>query len=468
METALLKKSRYYTLLIACGVLLSTMDSSMVNVALPEIMRGFGVGMGEVKLVVLIYLMVITFSLVFWGRIGDEFGKGKVYLTGMIIFAGGAVVCAGSTKFAVLILARAVQAVGGAMMMATGPAILKLVSQREHLGRTLGFVGVATSCGLMSGPLVSGFILSVTSWRGVFLVPVPLAVLAALLGSLYLLPDLRQREKLHRQIFDWQGGALWFGFVSAFVLLANGTLHHWYFNCAMILAIALLLYQFFKVEKRAEAPILPLVLVRRRYYWTSVATAGISFAALFIVLILLPFYLDYILGYSPGKIGLAMMALPVSLVVISPMSGWLYDRLGSARIISTVGLSISTVAVLCLLLLDGGTSFFAVCWRLTLLGAGQSIFLSPNSASVLSKVQDSYSGITSGILATARNFGMLSGTALAGTTFSLLYGQLTQGNSVLNFTVEYSDAFLFAQRCTMAIALLLLLSGCLISWLRGR
>ncbi|SHO52496.1 MFS transporter [Desulfopila aestuarii] len=468
MDKAPLTKSRFYALLIACGVLLSTMDSSMVNVALPEIMRSFEVGIGEVKLVVLIYLMVITFSLVFWGRIGDEFGKGRVYITGMVVFACGAVVCAVSTLFSLLIIARAVQAVGAAMMMATGPAILKFVSPREHLGKTLGFVGVATSCGLMTGPLISGFILSVTSWRGVFLVPVPLAAMAALLGSLYLLPDLRKREELHHQKFDWQGGLLWVGFVVAFVLLANGTLPHWYFNIVMILAIIFLLYLFFKVEKRAEAPILPLVLVRRRYYWTGVATAGISFGALFIVLILLPFYLDYILQYSPRRIGLVMMALPVSLVVMSPMSGWLYDRLGSARVISTVGLLISTVAVLCLLLLDGDSSFFGVCWRLTLLGAGQSVFLSPNSASVLSKVQDSYAGITSGILATARNFGMLSGTALAGTTFSLLYGRLTSGKSVLHFTHDYGDAFLFAQRSTLAIALLLLFCGCLISWSRGR
>jgi len=103
-----------------------------------------------------------------------------------------------------------------------------------------------------------------------------------------------------------------------------------------------------------------------------------------------------------------------------------------------------------------------------LLGAGQSIFLAPNSASVLSRVQDSYAGITSGILATARNFGMLSGTALAGTTFSLLYGRLTGGNSVLHFTAEYSSAYLLAQRLTMAIALFLLVGGCLISWSRGR
>lgn len=440
----------------------------MVNVALPEIMRAFGVGVGEVKLVVLVYLMVITFSLVFWGKIGDEFGKGTVYLSGMLVFAGGAVSCALASSFAWLIGARAFQAIGAAMMMATGPAILKLVSRRDQLGRTLGFIGVATSCGLMSGPAASGFILTITSWHGIFLVSVPVAVAVALLGSIYLLPDLRRREELHRQPFDWLGSLLWMLLVVLFVLLANGSFTLWYLNVLLALAITILLYLFFLVEKNSDSPILPLVLVKRRYYWTSVATASISFASLFIVIILLPFYLDYILHYPVARIGLTMMALPVSLVILSPLSGWLYDRLGSARLISTSGLLLSGIAVVFLILLDGASSSLDVIWRLTLLGAGQSIFLAPNSASVLSKVSDAYAGITSGILATARNFGMLSGTALAGTSFGLMYSRLTGGNSVLNYSAEYAGSFLAAQRWTLTIALLLLFFGCIFSWSRGR
>jgi len=468
MEIALPVKNHFYALLIAGGVLLSTMDSSMVNVALPGIMRAFQVGMGEVKLVVLIYLMIITFSLVFWGRIGDEFGKGNVYLLGLTIFAGGAVACSTSTAFPFLIGARAVQAIGAAMMMANGPAIVKLVSPREHLGKTLGFIGIATSCGLMSGPLISGVILSIASWRGVFLVTVPLAILLIILGKIYLLPGLRGREALHHQPFDWEGGLLWMLMVGLFVLLTNGSLQFWYLNILAVAVIVLLLFLFVKTERKAAVPILPLILVRKRYYWTSVASAAISFAALFIVLIIMPFYLDYILHYPTEKIGLTMMALPVSLVVISPMSGWLYDQLGSARLISTVGLLLSGTAVICLLLLNGESNFVDVFWRLTLLGAGQSIFLAPNSASVLIRVKDSSAGIASGILATARNFGMLTGTALAGTSFGMLYGRFTEGESILHYTVAHSAAFLAAQRLTLTVALLLLLGGGIISWSRGR
>jgi MFS family permease len=161
-----------------------------------------------------------------------------------------------------------------------------------------------------------------------------------------------------------------------------------------------------------------------------------------------------------------MMALPVSLVVISPLSGWLYDRLGSARIISTTGLLLSAFAIFCLMQLDGTASFTAVFWRLAMLGAGQSIFLSPNSASVLSRVPDIYAGITSGILATARNFGMLTGTALAGTSFGISFNRFSGGFSLQDFGPQFVEPFLQAQHLSLALALLLLLIGCGISWLR--
>lgn len=459
-------KRWFYFLMVTGGVLLSTMDSSMVNVALPEIMRSFDIGLSEVKLVVLVYLMVVTVSLVFCGRLADQFGKGNVYLAGMLTFTGAAVACAVSSNFYYLIAYRAVQAVGASMMMSTGSAIIKLTTPREHLGKSLGLVGIATSCGLMSGPLVSGIILSLFSWRQIFWFSVPLAVTIVGLGSWYLLGDLRKLEERLDTDFDWKGGGLWIGAVAVYVLLVNGTSPSWLVNALMATLCTALLISFVTVERTAGSPIMPLALVGKRYYWTSVAAAAISFAALFIVLILLPFYLDYILRYPASRIGLAMMALPVSLVIVSPLSGWLYDRLGSARIISTTGLTLSAVAIFCLMQLDNTSSFVAVFWRLTLLGAGQSIFLSPNSASVLTRVPDTYAGITSGILATARNFGMLTGTALAGTSFGIFYSRFTGGLSLQDFTPQHVETFLQAQQLSLALALLLLVIGCFISWLR--
>jgi EmrB/QacA subfamily drug resistance transporter len=467
MDNKAYKGRWFFFFLVASGVFLSTLDSSMVNVALPEIMRYFSASLNDVKLVVLVYLMVITVSLVFWGKIADRFGKGRVYVLGMGFFLTGALSCGASVSLNYLIVSRCFQALGASMMMSSGPALLKITSPREHLGKTLGLVGIATSCGLMIGPVVSGYILTHLSWRAIFWVSVLPGGIVLALSLLRLLPRLAEIEEKRKTNFDWTGGCLWSLLVGAYALMLNGIVTSALAICAWIVTVILLIVLFYRVEQRSDAPILPIIEVKKRYYWAGASTAALSFAGLFIVLITLPFYLDYVLQYPVNQIGMAMMALPVSLVIMAPCAGWLFDRTGSARIISTFGLLLSALALLLLMQLDSSTSFFSVAWRLTLLGAGQSIFLSPNSASVLSQVDEKYAGITSGILATARNFGMLTGTALAGAGFTFFYSKYTAGQTLQTFQSEMVSAFLKAQHDTLVVALFLLLTAVLISALRS-
>ncbi len=467
MNTHVQEKRWHYFLMVACGVLLSTMDSSMINVALPAIMRDFHLPLVQVELVVLIYLMVITFSLVFWGRLADQVGKGRIFVSGMAVFTIGSLLCGISGSFSSLVWSRGVQAFGAAMMMSAGPAIIKFTCPPEHLGKTLGLVGVATSCGLMGGPAVSGYMLSHFSWRSIFLVNLPLGVLICLLGGIFLLPPLNKAELRRKICFDWTGGMLWIVLVIAYVgllkLMPTHTLPVVGLG-AVVFVVAL--YLFFKVEAQASDPIMPVSLVRKRYYWTAVATVAISFSALFVILIIMPFYLDYGLKFPVSKIGLTMMAVPVSLVVVSPLSGWLYDRIGSARLISTTGLAVSSLAVVLLIRLTAHSSVGEIVWRLALLGAGQSIFLSPNSASVLNRVTERYAGLTAGILATARNFGMLSGAAAAGGSFAFFFGHYSGSRNLHEIGASQLGFFMQALQGTLAIALLLLLLGCGISLLR--
>jgi len=463
--------SRWQALtMVAGGVLLSTMDSSMINVALPEIMLYFKVGMAQVQLVVLVYLMVITSSLVLWGRVADTFGPVRVYLTGIAIFVIGMVGCAGSTQFWLLIAFRFFQALGAAMIMAAGPAILKLTSPSANLGGTLGLVGIATSCGLMSGPVISGFLLQYLSWRAIFLVSTPVAVTIFLFGlkkfvyyqGQEFVPGARSNETA-----DWLGAFFWIVLVGGYVLLLSD---YTAISAGMLLVLLFIfLSSFLLIEARAASPILPLTLLRKRHYWTAVIAASLSFAALFMVIILIPFFLKFVQRLEPSSIGLIMMAVPVSLVIVSPLSGWTYDRLGSARGISTAGLVMSCFSVFLLAQVGPDTTSLKLFLILVLLGAGQSAFLSPNSASVLTRVEKRFAGVTSGILATARNFGMLTGAGVASWSFSFLFGKYTQGAGLTTF--EHSqlhiDSFMLAQQQTLTIAVFLLLIGALCSFFRG-
>jgi EmrB/QacA subfamily drug resistance transporter len=398
-----------YFLLVATGVLLSTMDSSMINVALPSIMRSFSASLAATQMVVLVYLSTITIFLVFWGHLSDIWGRGQIYLKGMLIFAIASCGCYLSLSLSMLIAFRFLQGLGAAMMMASGPAIIKMVFPVDQLGRGLGLVGLATSFGLMCGPVISGFLIHFFSWRLIFLVTLPLSLSMCLIGHIGLLSNLQNSVERHRRTFDWPGFVLWGMMVVFFVVLVSlaDNLTTGRYLIAALFFIALISI-FLWMERRAAEPLIPVDLFRKRYFSTAMITAGLSFAVLFVILLLIPFYLDYILELSSDRIGLIMLSVPVTLVVVSPLSGWLYDQIG-ARMLTTLGLAVSCLAILSMLGFTAETNEWSVAARLALLGTGQAIFLSPNSASVLAQVSEQYVGIAAGLLATARNLGMLLG-----------------------------------------------------------
>lgn len=453
--------------MVAVGVFLSTMDSSMTNVALPSIMRSFGSSLAQTEWVVLTYLLTITVTLLFWGRFADQHGKSTVYLLGMIVFAAGSFACYLASSLLQLCFFRFVQATGAAMMMATGPAIIKMVFPVEKLGMALGFVGIATSTGLLLGPVISGFLIHKYSWPSIFLVTVPVSLLAFLWGWIRLRPRCEGIEKEeNRYPADWLGMILWTFLVSTVVMLS--TLHgeagltvFMGGGCVLILLAGL----FWKVELRKEMPLFPLALFANRSYSIAMFCAALSFAVLFVVLILMPFYMDYILDLSTQKIGLVMMSVPLSVFLVSPLSGMLFDRIG-ARLLTTSGLGLASVSLFSICLLTENSSSFDVVWRLALLGCGQALFLSPNSAEVLASVNREEVGISSGLLATARNLGMLFGVSLAGLLFAVLFNRFSGGYELKQFQAEQAGSFMAALTVTFAVTAVLSIIGAVLSGLR--
>lgn len=445
------------------GVFLSTMDSGMINVALPTIMRSFDLSLEQAAFVVTFYLLTITITLVFWGRLADRLGRGRIYLSGMTIFTLGALACYLSWNFPLLLASRFIQALGASMMMSSGPAIIKTVFPATQLGRSLGLVGIATATGLLTGPVVSGLLLSSYSWRTIFLVTMPVSIITVLLGRIFMHKTLRQEKYDTTHPFDWQGSCCW----VAMVVLGVAIFHRVDLLLSLsgvLLVIGFILFfaLFIRIEKGARNPILPITLFRRNYFWRAVLTAAISFNVLFTVLALLPFFLEYIILLPVEKVGRLMMAVPATLIIVSPTSGWLYDKIG-ARYLTTIGLALIGTALLGLAWLSAASSTTEIAAKLALLGAGQAIFLSPNSASVLSRVRENYLGISSGILATARNLGMVTGATLAAALFSWWYGFFSGGNRLGEYAAVDGDSFLLALRVTFILTAALAFSGCCLS-----
>lgn len=412
------KQNNWWSLLVVMGgVFLSTMDSGMVNIAIPTIMRHFDLAIDKSELVVTTYLLTVTISLVFWGRIADRIGFTKVYLGGLFVFSLGAWFCYFTVNFSILLLSRFVQGIGASMMMATGPAIIKTSFPVALLGRNLGLVGIATACGLLTGPLVCGQLLTHFSWRSVFALLGLLSFMTFCVGFLLLKSKDDTSQRHYRGQFDWKGGLYWVGIVILMINLLQGA-HQSLMIVSVVKTIILagFLYCFISVERKVSHPIVPLHLFKNRYYWVGVVTATLSFLSLFSVLVLVPFYLEYALHFSSSQIGVTMMAVPATLILLSPSAGYLYDKIG-AKYLTSFGLFISCVALTGLAELSEMSSQFSIVVLLSTLGAGQSIFLAPNSASVLSRVGDFRIGVTAGILATARNFGMVVGATIATALF---------------------------------------------------
>jgi EmrB/QacA subfamily drug resistance transporter len=460
---------KYYTLaLVGAGVFLSTMDSSMVNVALPFIMADFGAPLMSTKWVVLAYLLSITVTLLFWGIAADRFGRFTIYFSGICLFIISSVGCSLAPALVVLIVLRFIEGLGAAMMMAAGPTIIRDVFPRSRIGRGLGLVGIATSAGLMSGPVVGGLLITVFSWRTVFLacVPVGIIIMSGVISLMRMqtraTPTGRQRP------FDWKGAALWAALITSLVLYGHflPTLETGWKGAGGAWVVFLIL-AFYHTEKRRKSNILPLHLFPRRYYHVGVITASLSFASLFGVLVLMPFYLTHIKALGADMVGLVMTSIPLTLFIVSPTAGMLYDRIGS-RYLTTLGLAICTTSLLLLAALGEQTPLVFVFMVLALLGMGQSMFLAPNTASLLSRIDDADAGITSGLLATSRNLGMLVGAALSSILLGAWFHYFSAGIELGSYNPALSGDFISALRATMFCLAAVSLLNVLISWRRKR
>ncbi|HHD62866.1 MAG TPA: MFS transporter [Desulfobulbaceae bacterium] len=469
-------KYQQILLLVSTGVFMSTMDSSMVNVALPTLMRVFASSLAATEWVVLIYLLTITVSLLFWGYFSSRIGQGLLYTRGLLIFSIGSLCCSLAPSIFMLIFFRFVQAIGASMMMAMGPALIKSSFPEGRLGQGLGMIGIATSLGLMTGPAVSGVLLRWSHWRFIFLVTVPVGllvyfafrnILAAIGGP------IKRGTGDGRRGFDLPGGLLYAGAVIiTILLLAHATKtccqanwHGWPLYRALVV---LLVWLFFIVhELRKKHPLFPVSLFRNRFYAMAMVSAMLSFTVLFFVLLLMPFYLSSVRRFPPDQVGYFMMAVPLCVFFVAPLAGRLHDIIG-ARIIASVGLACCLISLLFLTRLSVASSGLFIVSALALLGFGQAMFLAPNSAAALAGVPHEESGITSSLLATSRNMGMLLGTALAGFVFARVYGQLTGGMDIKDFTSGQTAQFIQALQQTFKTGALLGVLAVSASWLRGR
>lgn len=444
-------------LCVALGVFMATVDSSIVGVALPVILKDLRTTLSVVEWVPNAYLMVVTGLLLAFGRLADIYGHRRVYLAGLAVFTGASGLCAAAPTAGALVAARTVQGAGAAMLMACAPAMVTAIFPPNQRGRGLGLLGTTVALGLTSGPSLGGLLLDSAGWRSIFLVNLPVGVAAVALTARRM-PSLRFARRA--QTFDVAGAAL-FTLGGSALLLALSSLPRWGVASPETLACGggglVLLAAFLLLEARVSEPLLDLGLFRDRGFCAAVGAAVLSYLAGFVVVLLMPFYLLEVRGLTARSMGMMLTLPPLAMSLLAPWAGSLSDRIGYGRL-TAIGMGVRALSLTGFLTLGPSTPIPVALASLALLGAGSALFNPPNTSSIMGSVPPEHLGIAGGIAAVARNLGMALGIALGSATFSAGYGAYG-GTTLAEFRPDLAAAFTAGWRMAMSLGLLACLLG---------
>jgi EmrB/QacA subfamily drug resistance transporter len=434
---------------VGSGVFMATIDGSIVNIALKTIQDSFGAEFHTVEWVSLCYLLTITCLLPTMGRLGDMIGKRRVVLVGFAVFTLGSALCGLAWSIGALIAARVLQGVGAAMLQGVSPALLVTAFPPSERGQALGYTGTIVAAGILTGPVLGGLLLRYTTWPAIFFVNVPIGIAATLL-AVRALPDDRTRSE---QRFDIPGALLLAGpLLLMLYALTEGQI--WGFDDPRTLGLLVAglagLAGFVWWERRASAPMIDLRLFESRAFSLSLIAALGSFLAMSFNFLLMPYYLQEVLGYDTQRTGLMLIATPAVLAFVSPLSGRLSDRFGT-RNLSVLGLVIIAASLFGIASLRTSSSDLGIVLRLMAIGLGVGLFQSPNNSATMGSVPRTALGIAGSLLAVMRTLGQTAGIALAGAIWAALV-TASAGRVFTPITAAPAEALVSGMRGAMLVA----------------
>lgn len=460
---------RKWLVLIAVGmaIFLGTIDGSIVNVALPTLAEEFSTTFGVVQWVSLGYLLTQATLTLGFGRLGDMVGKKPIFTAGFAVFTLFSVLAGLAPSIELLIAARVLQAVGAAMVFALGFAITTEAFPASERGKALGISGATVSLGIIVGPVLGGLLIDVASWRLIFLVNLPIGIIGTITASRFV-PHTRPAGR-HR--FDWPGAVLFFlAFLSFLGSLTFG--QDAGFGDPVVLVgfvlAACLFGLFIAVELHSPEPMLDLGVFRNRNFSVNLVTGFMQFVCISGLLLILPFYLEKVLGYEPRNVGLLLAAIPIALGISAPISGTLSDRLGT-RPVTVAGLLVTASGFLLAAFLFGlDTEAWQFILPGAIIGTGVGIFQSPNNSAILGEVPPHRLGITSGMLTINRISGSIVGIAVLGTVWATRTTAYAGGGTAESAAPEFQAAGLSDTLVVATVLTVVALGIGTWAWIRDR
>lgn len=400
-------------------LIMTVLDVTVVNVALPVLADKFGVSDSDTVWIVTIYQLVITMLLLPLSSAGDLYSYRKTFLTGVVIFTSASVLCAASQNFAMIIASRAIQGIGAACVMSVNIALTRLIYPREVLGRGLALNAMVIAIATAAGPTIAGSILSIASWHWLFLINVPFGIVAFILGKRLLPRNLPRQDKTG---YDWVSGientvvfGLIFYSLGSFARKGDTVT-----NICLLLAGLAVGVLYVRRQLNRRNPMLPVDLFGIRLYSLSIITSVCSFIALNVAMIALPFLFLNSYGFSEITTGLLMTPWPLATMIVSPLAARFVEKHNPGKT-AAAGMAVYAAGITWLLLLpDSGVRVWDIAWRMVVCGIGFGLFQTPNNIVMVIATPIKRTGGAGGMQSTARLVGQTLGATIVTVVFALM------------------------------------------------
>jgi EmrB/QacA subfamily drug resistance transporter len=472
-QDKLVRSQKHATLIllnVCVGQFIVGLDQRALLVALPTLTHTFNTSLTTIQWVLLIYDLALIGLVITVGRLGDLFGRRRIYAGGFLFFVLASALCGTSQSAGQIIFFRGLQAAGGAMIAANGRAVASDAFPSSQRGKAMGFASMAFHIGYLTGPTLGGFLIDTIGWRWIFYINLPIGIWGAYLAWKLLKEN---KEDLKGISVDFPGAILLILTNSLFLYAMNQLPHAGWQDPTVVSTLALsavacVLFVF--VELRSRMPILSFSLFRSRLFTASMFSLFFITSTQSAISFLMPFYLQNILHFSPSQMGWIIIASSVMIVMFAPVAGWLSDRLGS-RLLCTVGSALIVIAQFFIASLGLDSSVPRIIFPLMLSGLGWALFNSPNQSAILGSVPRDKAGTASGMNTTTARTGGAMGVALSATLFT--YGLTTAGLSPLQIESPESwgaspDLFMKSFNHTVHIVNFFTIVSVFFSAVRGR
>ncbi|HEY8910976.1 MAG TPA: MFS transporter [Desulfosporosinus sp.] len=409
-----MQKIDYKWIALSCttlGALFSVLSGSTLLVALPVIMKDLHASMNIITWTIMGYMLIMTILVPSIGRMGDMYGRKKLYVSGFALFTLASLLCGLSQSGTQLLIFRLIQAVGGALLVANSTAIVADAFPREELGKALGLNIMVISIAFIIGPILGGFLMTL-GWRSIFYINIPIGII----GTLWSAIKLKEINKItEKQTFDWKGTlSFTTGVLLLLAALSLGAFMGWtnpYILLLFVVSIAIMAL-FVRIETNTDQPMLDLRLFKTRVIAFAYISNFLNGLARGAVTFLLIFFFQGIKGMDPLVAGLMLSPFAISMMIVSPFSGGLSDRYG-ARILSSIGLLITAVGLGGLMMIKATTSTPELVLWMAIMGFGSGMFFSPNTSAIMGSVPADKRGIAAGVNTMMNNAGTVLSIALS-------------------------------------------------------